>query len=116
MGSSRFWLKVADEESKNIPHGFPRSHWLKATGQCVIERYLPATMAETAVWPNFFLMNVFFALNFSLLLKWLCVIAVTGPDSAESTEITELPGPNLRKMANNYDLPMPVFSSVTGWI
>ena len=47
MGSSRFWLKVADEESKSIPHEFPRSHWLKATGQCVIERYLSATMQLT---------------------------------------------------------------------
>ena len=44
MGYSRFWLKVADEESKSLPHEFPRSHWLKATGQCVIERYLSATM------------------------------------------------------------------------
>ena len=44
MGSSRFWLKVADEDSKNIPHDFPSSHWLKATGKCVIERYLSATM------------------------------------------------------------------------
>ena len=47
MGSSLFWLKVADEESKSIPHEFPRSHWLKATGQCVIERYLSATMYFT---------------------------------------------------------------------
>ena len=39
MGSSRFGLNVADKESKCIPHKFPRSHWLKATGQCVIERY-----------------------------------------------------------------------------
>ena len=44
MGSSRFWLKAADEESRSIPHEFPRSHWLKATGQCVLERYLSATM------------------------------------------------------------------------
>ena len=44
MGYSRFWLKAADEESKSIPHEFPRSHWLKATGQCVLERYLSATM------------------------------------------------------------------------
>ena len=44
MGSSRFWLKAADEESKSIPHEFPRSHWLKATGQCVLERYLSAPM------------------------------------------------------------------------
>ena len=46
MGSSRFWLKAADEESKSIPHEFPRSHWLKATGQCVLERYLSATMGK----------------------------------------------------------------------
>ena len=45
MGSNRFWLNVADEESKCIPHKFPRSHWLKTTGQCVIERYPSATMA-----------------------------------------------------------------------
>ena len=44
MGSNRFWLKAADEESKSIPHEFPKSHWLKATGQCVLERYLSATM------------------------------------------------------------------------
>ena len=44
MGSSRFWLKAADEESKSIPHEFPRYHWLKATGQWVLERYLSATM------------------------------------------------------------------------
>ena len=44
MGYSRFWLKAADEESKSIPHVFPSSHWLKATGQCVLERYLSATM------------------------------------------------------------------------
>ena len=44
MGCSRFWLKVADEYSKSTPHEFPRSHWLKATGQRVIERYLSATM------------------------------------------------------------------------
>ena len=41
MGYSRFWLKAADEESKSIPHEFPRSHWLKATGQCVCARALP---------------------------------------------------------------------------
>ena len=38
----------------------------------------------------------------------LCVKAVTDLDSVESTEITEWPGPNLQKMANNYDLPIPV--------
>ena len=35
---------MADVESKSIPHEFPSSHWLKATGQCVLERYLSATM------------------------------------------------------------------------
>ena len=35
---------MADVESKGIPHELPSSHWLKATGQCVIERYLSATM------------------------------------------------------------------------
>ena len=44
MGSSRFGLKAADEERKSIPREFPRSHWLKATCQCVLERYLSATM------------------------------------------------------------------------
>ena len=43
----------------------------------------------------------------------LCVKAVTEPDSAESTEITERPGPNLRKIANKYDILLPV-SSGTG--
>ena len=42
------------------------------------------------------------------LFSRLCVKAVTAPDSAESTEITERPGPNLRKIANNYDIPIPV--------
>ena len=46
MGNSRFWLKMADVESKSIPHELPSSHWLKATGQCVLERYLSATMPE----------------------------------------------------------------------
>ena len=45
MGSSRFWLKMADVESKSIPHELPSSHWLKATGQCVLERYLSAKMS-----------------------------------------------------------------------
>ena len=43
----------------------------------------------------------------------LCVKAVTEPDSAESTENTERPGPNLRKIANKCDLLLPV-SSGTG--
>ena len=45
----------------------------------------------------------------------LCVKAVTEPDSAESTENTERPGLNLRKIANKYDLLLPV-SSGTGSI
>ena len=49
MGYSRFWLKAADEESKSLPHEFPRSHWLKATGQSVLERYLSATMPSRVV-------------------------------------------------------------------
>ena len=40
----------------------------------------------------------------------LCVKAVTEPDSAESTENTERPGPNLRKIANKYVLLLPVSS------
>ena len=35
---------MEDVESKSIPHELPSSHWLKATGQCVLERYLSATM------------------------------------------------------------------------
>ena len=35
---------MADVESKSIPHELPSSHWLKATGQCVLECYLSATM------------------------------------------------------------------------
>ena len=35
---------MADVESKSIPHELPSSHWSKATGQCVLERYLSATM------------------------------------------------------------------------
>ena len=46
MGSSRFWLKVADEESKSISHEIPISHWLKATAQSAIERHLWVTMVE----------------------------------------------------------------------
>ena len=37
---------MADVESKSIPHELPSSHWLKATGQCVLERYLSATMVS----------------------------------------------------------------------
>ena len=47
MGYSRFWLKMADVESNSIPHELHSSHWLKATGQCVLERYLSATMGFT---------------------------------------------------------------------
>ena len=42
---------MADVESKTIPHELPSSHWLKATGQCVLERYLSATMA--CIWTFF---------------------------------------------------------------
>ena len=38
---------MADVESKSIPHKLPSSHWLKATGQCVLERYLSATMIDS---------------------------------------------------------------------
>ena len=31
-----------------IPHELPSSPWLKATGQCVLERYLSATMGEVS--------------------------------------------------------------------
>ena len=48
--------------------------------------------------------------------RGLCVKDVTEPDSAESTEITERSGPKLRKTADNYDLSIPIFSSVTGSI
>ena len=54
-------------------------------------------------------------LIFKIYFVGLCVKAVTEPDSAESTEITERPGPNLRKIANKYDLLLPV-SSGTGSI
>ena len=50
MEYSRFWLKMADVESKSIPHELPSSHWLKATGQCVLERYLSATMHVGYSW------------------------------------------------------------------
>ena len=46
--------------------------------------------------------------------KRLGLKAVTGPNSAEATEITEWSGPNLRKSTGNYDLPIPGFSAVTG--
>ena len=47
MGYSRFWLKMADVESKSVPHELPSSNWLKATGQCVLERYMSATMVNS---------------------------------------------------------------------
>ena len=40
---------MADVVSKSIPHELPSSHWLKATGQCVLERYLSATMINMDV-------------------------------------------------------------------
>ena len=44
MGSSQIWLKMADEESKSIPHEFPKSNWTNATGQYVKDRYLSSKM------------------------------------------------------------------------
>ena len=38
---------MADEESKSILHEFPRSNWSNATGQCVKQCYLSATMVRT---------------------------------------------------------------------
>ena len=71
MGSSRFWLKAADEESKSIPHEFPRSHWLKATGQCELERYLSATMRGPIVLElfPFVILNGFCMDSFLNILK-----------------------------------------------
>ena len=40
MGSSRFWLKVADEDSKSFPHEFPRSQMVKGD-RSVRNRALP---------------------------------------------------------------------------
>ena len=65
MGSRRCWLKVADEENKCIPHVFPRSHWLKAIGQCLIERYLLPTMFYFFSFPLF----SFFSLNTAVITK-----------------------------------------------
>ena len=64
MGYSRFWLKAADEESKSIPHEFPRSHWLKATGQCVLECYLSATMLSKVMIPKVSNSDKFSSLTF----------------------------------------------------
>ena len=61
-----------------------------------------------------FVLHMF--LNGISLILGLCVKAVTEPDSAESTEITERSGPKLRKTADNYDHPIPIFNSVTGSI
>ena len=80
MGSSRFWLKAADEESKSIPHELPRSHWLKATGQCVLECYMSATMAISSF------------LTFESVMK-LRIPSISGyhVDSLNSIEIMTLP-------------------------
>ena len=37
VGYSRFWLKVANEESKCIPHEFPRFYAKNATVWCVTD-------------------------------------------------------------------------------
>ena len=52
MGSSLFWLEFADEESKCIPHDLPRFHGKRTTGQCMIERYLSATMLYVSEFEN----------------------------------------------------------------
>ena len=57
---------MADVESKSIPHELPSSHWLKATGQCVLERYLSATMMLTAIC----LLNISFRFQRSFC-NWL---------------------------------------------
>ena len=84
MGSSRFWLKAADVESKSIPHEFPRSHWLKATGQCVMERYLSATMGlmrhfwHQIFWKNY---NVLFCLAHTHIIKAICYNYIIYPQT-----------------------------------
>ena len=50
---------MADVESKSIPHELPSSNWLKATGQCVLERYLSATMIGPLVAEIFEFENVY---------------------------------------------------------
>ena len=73
MGSSRFWLKVADEENKSIPHEFPRSHWLKATGQCVKERYLSATMEVMKSFPRSLVLD---SHHQNFLINWLIFMKI----------------------------------------
>ena len=41
MGSSRFGLNVADEESKCIPHKFPRPHWPVKDDRSLRNREIP---------------------------------------------------------------------------
>ena len=53
MGCSLFWLKVADEEGNNVPH----EYFPDATGQCVVERDLSATMLDVS-YPRRFVFAV----------------------------------------------------------
>ena len=48
------------------------------------------------------------------MIKWVGLKAVTGPDSAEATEITEWVRTGFTEKYGNYALPMPGFSTVTG--
>ena len=54
---------MADVESKSIPHELPSSHWLKAPGQCVLERYLSATMKLSELYYRklFFKLSLLFS-------------------------------------------------------
>ena len=47
-------------------------------------------------------------------INWLCVKAVTEPDSAESTEITDPVRTEPTEYNGKIRFPIPVFSSVTG--
>ena len=57
MGSSLFWLVFADEESKCIPHDLPIFHGKRTTGQCMIERYLSATMLKVSSGISYIIIN-----------------------------------------------------------
>ena len=63
---------MADVESKSIPHVLPSSHWLKATGQCVLERYLSATMVVSKPAPFPYLNSEPFR-NVELYFLYRCV-------------------------------------------
>ena len=70
---------MADVESKSIPHELPSSHWLKATGQCVLERYLSATMRIGQVGMMSLQVNCFQAeVNASVFIAGQDVVPVSG--------------------------------------